>query len=521
MKLKICILSFIFSFFWVLDCSKTHAAPTRPQLVVILMIDQFRADYLTRFEKKFLPAVKKNGEIGGFEYLKTHSAYFPQGQYDIVASITAPGHATVLTGAYPYQAGIPLNDWYDSQQKKDTYCTEDSTSALISSDNLTKANLGRSPRNMLATTVGDELKNAGFSSKVVSIALKDRAAILMGGHEADIALWFHPQTREWISSRYYFPDGKLPKWVTQLNQKVQAGPDLNIASPYGLELTTMAAEKALDAYQLGKHENTDLLALSFSSHDMVGHAKGPNSDEMEVMTLEEDRVLSHFLNTLRKKVPGGLNNVVLVLSGDHGVAASPEWAQEHKLDAGRIDEAELASQISAHLNKKYGKLSEGDWVVSHSSFNFYLNQPAILSKNLELASVEAEAKSVLLQNPHAAQVFTSSEFTQRRLPPGMFERQILHTYFPGRSGNVILIPRPFYIGGNKNSVPGSASHATGYSYDRTVPILLAGPQIRPGTYGTRAEVVDIAPTLSFLLGIIPPSLSEGRVLSEILAATRK
>ncbi len=530
-----------------------------PKLVVLIVIDQFRADYLTRFQSRFLPAHGKNGSLGGFKYLMTEGAYFPLGQYDLMQSTTSPGHSTVLTGAYPYQSGIPLNEWYNSHLNRMIYSAEDTQSPIVGLTPSQKATTtpqdGMSPTNLNATTVGDELKNAGFPSQVISISIKERSAIFMGGHQADLALWFDPHSNQWVSSQFYLPSQKLPEWVLKLNHQAlpklgtpiewnlsggstgfsdkinlpildenekskggktfphleKFGSKASIASPLGLELTETAAEKALQFYHLGQGTSTDLLAVSFSSHDMVGHEFGPNSREMEEMTQAEDRILSKLLNAIQSQLPSGLKEVLFVFTGDHGVAPNPEWAVAHKMNAGRIDEKELAATLSEHLNQKFGKPNVGTWIPHVGNFNFYLNLPQIEVKKVNQAAMEAEVKLVLEKDPRAAFVFTSTDYKNRKLPPGILERQILHSYYPGRNGEIIMIAKPMYI-----PTGATANHITGYSFDRTVPIILAGPQIKPGIYATRAEVVDIAPTLSFLLGVIPPNLSEGRVLSEIL-----
>ena len=207
---------------YALDLRKT-AEIKKPKLIVVLIIDQFRADYLTRFKERFLPAQNKKGAIGGFNYLISNGAYFPYAQYEILQAMTGPGHASLLTGSYPYQSGIPINDWYDSQSGKNMYCVEDEASPIVGlkeNSDLKKIR-GMSPKNLIGTTVGDELKNAGYPSKVISIALKDRAAILLGGHRADLALWFDPSSFQWVSSKYYLPEDHLPTWVTTLNEEIK------------------------------------------------------------------------------------------------------------------------------------------------------------------------------------------------------------------------------------------------------------------------------------------------------------
>ncbi|MBC7540219.1 MAG: alkaline phosphatase family protein [Bacteriovorax sp.] len=537
-------------------CSLNTTAIKKPKLIVVLIIDQFRADYLTRFKERFLPAKNSQGAIGGFNYLISNGSYFPYAQYDVLQAMTGPGHATLLSGSYPYQSGIPLNDWYDSKLGKNVYCVEDDGSPIIGLvDN--KDRLGMSPKNFIGSTVGDELKNAGYPSKVISIALKDRAAILMGGHRADLALWFDPKTFQWISSKYYLPEGVLPPWVSKLNEEVKIkkspmkvwsaklqetmksyfittnsypndkklsgkiGPTFNhgiaacspeeLSSPYGLELTAQAALRAIDFYDLGKNATPDLLAVSFSSHDYVGHAFGPNSKEIEDMTVSEDRVISTFLNSLKNKIPGGLNEVVIVLSADHGVAPNSDWLIKNKMASGRVDVGALQIKIEDSLTQKYGKIESGKvWIPYSVDFNFFINRDAINSKKLNISEVENEIKKVLETENAFAHIFTHTDYVNKMLPPGMHERQILKTYFSGRSGDVIAIPKPFFVHGDDNTT----THMTGYSYDKTVPLIITGAAFKHGLIPKIVDVIDIAPTLTILTGTIPPSSSEGRILTE-------
>jgi len=497
----------------------------KPKLVVVLVVDQFRADYLTRYGHKLLPAKSAKG-LGGYRYLMEEGAWFPQAEFSILQNMTGPGHATILTGSYPYLSGIPINEWYDSEKKKGVYCTEDSSFDWLSGTKGGK--IGTSPRLLQGTTLGDELKNTSPKSKVVSISLKDRSAILMGGHRADAAAWMDPSRTTWTSSKFYFKEGSLPPWLQKANEAFDkkrlelipraAGLDSLIpqglhwgdsfvpSTPAGLTLTQELVDNAIDAYQLGKGESTDLLAVSFSSHDYAGHTYGPNSPNMEAMTSSEDVLLSRFFTQLNKKIPGGIQNVLIVLTADHGVAPNPEWAQSVKIDAGRIDETKLKQDLEAHLADKLGS---GKWVHEIKEMNVYLNPQGVEEKGRE--RVESLVKNWLLQQRGISHVFTSTEFSQRRLPPGLLQTQILNSYFPGRSGDVVAILRPYYVSGDE-----TATHQTGWSYDRTVPLLIAGRHVRPGIYASRAEIVDIAPTLAFLIGILPPSQSHGRVLAEIL-----
>ena len=192
----------------------------KPKLVVLLVIDQFRADYLTRFQDRFLPAKGAKGSIGGFQYLVEKGAWFPQAQYDLLQNMTGPGHATLLTGAYPYLTGIPNNEWYDKERKAPVYCVEDRSIQWFGGS--PDEHAGSSPRNLIGSTLGDELKMVSASSRVVSIALKDRAAILMGGHRADAVIWMDPFRFQWTSTPFYFENGELPEWVRVVNSGLAA-----------------------------------------------------------------------------------------------------------------------------------------------------------------------------------------------------------------------------------------------------------------------------------------------------------
>lgn len=474
----------------------------KPKLVVVIVIDQFRADYLSRYQNQF--------SENGFKALMKNGAHFPFGEYDILQSMTAPGHGTILTGAYPYQMGIPINDWYDHRTQSDVYCVEDKDSALVGVDANSK-DPGVSPKNLIGTTVGDELKNIDSQSKMIALALKDRAAVLMGGHRADLAFWYDNNAAQWVSSKYYLSTGALPPWMNKLNEQVKKT-KCDQSQACGIDQTLQAFQAALEHEKMGQSAGTDILAVSFSSHDYAGHRHGPNSNEMLPMTLAEDKAIEQMRKLINQHVQGGLQKTVFVLTADHGVAPAPEYLKSRRIETGNIDEEAIMQDINTVLNKKYGKIKSGKWVRHVTDFNFYLDEEAVQSAKTPEAIIQKDAKDVLLKHPGFAQAFTQSEYESGQLPPGMFARQIKKTFFRGRSGQVIGIPKPFYI----NKTRSKATHMTGYSYDRTVPIVFSGFGIRPGVYAEKAEVIDIAPTLSFMLGVLPPALSEGRVLKEAL-----
>lgn len=524
----------------------------RPKLVVLIAIDQFRADYLTRFSSRFLAPRGAHG-IGGYRYLMTNGAYFPAAQYTHLHNMTGPGHSTMLSGATPYQSGIPLNYWFDVKTGKEIYCAQDTAVALVPAA-AAGVKSGTSPKNLIADTVGDGLKNAGYASRVVSLSLKDRSAIFMGGHRADLALWFEPQSFQWVSSRHYLPEGKLPEWVAKLNErvttqkeshysweekgtptsiqlankalanltkalspnfgaafphKVKGGNRDFLASPRGVEITWDAAKAAIEKLKLGTQSAPDLLAVSISSHDYLGHAFGPNSQEMEAMTVAEDQQLSQFLNFLEKRTPGGLKNVLFVLTADHGIPPNPLWLKENRLPAGIIEEEKLMEKMERALVDKFGKPDDGKWIAYTKEFQFYFDSKNVGASKYPTSTFAEQLKSQLQKEEWVAYAFTQSDVEKRTLPPGKLEKQILATYYPGRSGQVIVIPKPYYMPEGD-----TVTHVTGYNYDSTVPLIFAGPNVKAGTFGG-GEIIDIAPTISFLLGLVPPALSEGKVLTEI------
>lgn len=474
---------------------------SKPKLVVVLVIDQFRSDYLTRFHKKFIqPGLK--GEVGGFKYLMQEGAYFPAAEYDVLQSMTCPGHAMIMTGSHPVMMGIPLNEWYDRESRKVVKCTQDSVN-------------GDSPQRLRSTTVGDELKNSGSISKVFSIALKARSAIMLGGHRADLALWF--SKHEWTTSPYYTK--KIPEWLANLNiqqkksQKIPTGnsedAEKSLANVPGIQITFEAAIAALEKEKLGLHPATDILAVSLSSHDMSGHALGPNAQEMEELTLGEDKEISKFLTKIKKHM-GSLKDVVIVLTADHGIPPTVEFAQAGGIDAGKLDNKEIYKKAYESLDKKFGK-PKSEWFSASKSLHYYLNPEALKDRGISSEAAQVEVKSALKGFKGIYDIATATEIEKGQVPTGFIGQQLLRQYVPELSGDLILIPRPFYFQKDDNAV----THMTGYTYDRSVPLIITGGQVKKGVYASPAKVLDLAPTLSFMLGVLAPATSSGRILSEI------
>lgn len=466
-----------------------------PKLVVMLVIDQFRGDYLTRFEKQFLPAGTA-AQPGGFRFLMKNGAWFPFAQYDSLQNMTCPGHATIATGSHPATFGFSTNDWYDSTTKKKIYCADDPVHGL-------------SPMRLKTTTVADELKSIQPKAKAIAVALKDRSAIMLAGHRADMAIWMEEKTERWGTSSYY-NKGQLPVWAQNQNKLLTKGysePTVE-SGRKGTKATFDLALAAVKAEKLGRGPHSDFLAISLSNHDMVGHAVGPNSKIMEDLTLAEDKALSEFLRALSQELKG-LDSVVIALSADHGIPPNP-IADSPILPSGKLDFLDATKKISQALDKKFGSSGKSAWIESIFLYHFHLNEELIKDKKANRHEVEDEVRRILLEEKGILTAFTRTDFEKGTIAPTPEGAQFRRSYVPANDGDVVAIPQPFYAGGGKSLV----THITGYSYDRVVPVLIFGKPVKPGVY-SGAHIVDIAPTLSFILRILPPARSEGRVLDQI------
>ena len=488
------------------------AAPRKPKLVLAIVIDQFRYDYLTRFRDEY---------HSGFDRLLTHGAVFTNARYEHFPTVTAVGHSTFLTGATPAISGIINNEWYDRQEGKSVTSVSDSKEQLLGGG----ANRpGVSPRRLLVDTVADELKIAsGGKAKVIGISLKDRAAILPVGHTADGAYWFDTLSGNFVSSTFYFTD--LPGWVkdfdaarpadqyrgavwldhtmTQDLKKLYSDVD---ASPFGNELVERFAERSLDAEQLGRHDTTDVLAVSFSSNDYVGHQLGPDSAEVHEMCVRTDRLLGKLFQAVDQAV--GLDNVMVVLTADHGVAPVPEINAARRMPGGRVTPAEISNALEAALAKKYG---DGKWIVSSAGYAIYLNLDLIASKNLDRAEVNRTAAAAALDLPHVFRVYTREQLMGGTALDDHVGRRVMNGYYVRRGPDVEVLLEPYWIFASTGT-----SHGTTFDYDTHVPVIFMGSGIRPGRYDGNIAPNDIAPTMATMLAVETPSGSVGRVLTEML-----
>jgi arylsulfatase A-like enzyme len=503
-----------------------------PRLIVVIVIDQFRADYLERYRDQF-------GE-GGFRTFLDRGAYFANCQYDYANTRTAPGHATLFTGAYTSGHGILANEWWDPQKKKMVTSVEDDSTHLVGvGGNAT----GASPHNLLASTLGDQLKLATEGkARVFGIALKDRAAILPAGHAGDGAYWIDHDSGAWVTSTYYRTD--LPKWVADFNSSnrtskywerewrdadgnvlgstarrkrkdgTEAGfYDVVGSTPFANDYEFEFAKELVLFEQLGMGPATDLLSISLSANDILGHQVGPDSPEMKAMVLATDRQLAEFIDFLGHQV--GLANVWLALSADHGVAPLPSVASKLRMGGVGANAEEMRASLNKALAAKFPAGRTAEFVKSFDYPVAWLNNDAFLEARIKEADAE-HAVGEAMKQIGLRGFFTRSQLAAGDAPNTPMGRQFLNSYSPQGGWYVLGVPTPFVVGTTRGT-----DHASPYSYDTSVPLAFYGLPFQAGTYRTHVEPVDMVATFASVLGIIPPTHTVGRVLTEALVPGKR
>ena len=539
-----------------------NVKPKRPKLVLLIVVDQFRYDYLERFGDLFV--------ANGLKRLLREGASWSHSNYDHMPTYTAPGHGTMMTGAYPAETGIVGNEWPDRASGKKVTSVSDATVKLLGGK---PGETGSSPRRLMTSTVGDELRLVNNDrSKVIGVSIKDRSAILPAGRHANAAYWFSINSGTVVSSTYYFDE--LPDWVTNFNKThradqyfnrkwerllpneseylKRAGPDspkwevvtakgdtnafphtINGGasapgfdfytafdhSPFSNELLLSFAEQAIVNEQLGQDDDTDVLTLSFSADDYVGHRYGPYSQEVMDITLRVDRTIGDLLDFVQAKV--GLQNTLIAFTADHGVSPIPEQAAELGLGGARIKTPELIAAIRAAIKARYN--NEADYLYRFDydgamrdgfiNGNIYFNYDALQHDKVNAEELAQVVGAAALKFPGIARYFTRGQMLRGATSiTDPIERRALHGFYPSRSGDVVLIPDPYkYLGDTL-----AATHGSPYSYDTNVPTIIMGAGVTPGTYIEPATPADIAPTLCALVRITPPTNVTGRVLIEAL-----
>lgn len=559
----------------------------RPKLVIAISIDQFRADYLLRMGDLFLPAESSDGP-GGFRYLMTKGAYFVNARYEHFPLFTGPGHAVIMTGGSPYKTGIIGNEWWDRRARRAVYCVEDDDCTVVGAGEGSKAR-PMGPKNLRCSTVGDELELAmAGNAKTVSLALKDRAAILMGGHATDLAIWFDTAGGRWISSSAFCEGGQLPQWVQALDdehvpdqmlgrqwtpsiapeilakrtltpkpvvknlppgfgfafphsvdaEKIAANYKAFTLTPAANEFVLQTATRAIAAEGLGADATPDVLTISLSTNDYVGHAFGPYSPEALDLTVRTDRALAAFIRAVDKAV--GLKNVAWALTADHGVPPIPEDAAGDlfDFDAGRFNVGAVIKTVETALTSRFGQPAGGTWYSTDPAnpkesgafvdgFFMYLS-PAAIEKAIGdgRARSRREFEQAACDAINGANIpgvygcYGKTQILEGAVADNDLKRHLARAVHPQLSGDLIVLPEQFFI---EDPIPEghATTHGTPYSYDVHVPVIVCFPGVvRPGVYAERVSPADIAPTLSLLLGIEFPSACDGEPLSSALGRAR-
>ena len=538
------------------------------KLVVLISIDQFRYDYLERFGGIFGPS--------GIKRLLREGASWTNSNFDHVPTYTAPGHSTMMTGAWPAETGIIANEWPDRETGKHVTSVSDTDAKLLGGG---PSETASSPRRLMASTIGDELRlRSNGRSKVVGVSIKDRAAILPSGRHANAAYWFSSQTGNMVSSDYYF--NQLPQWVQRFNASRPADKYFNAkwerslpeseylkyagedsppwetlsagikrtnssfphlvtsasgkpdpifyealdATPFSNDLLLGFAEQVIQNENLGADDDTDLLTVSFSANDYVGHAFGPYSQEVMDISLNVDRDIGALLDYIDKRI--GLQNTVVVLTADHGVAPIPEQAAAEGLGGGRIDNMDVLDAVKKAISAKFNprKLSPDpttSYFWSYSSnpgprdaianANLYFNGSALRRDGINEREIQEVACEAAMAVKGISRCFTRMQLVQNAVSESdPVARRVLHGFYPRRSGDIILVYDAFkYLG---DTIP--ATHGSPYSYDTHVPMVIMGGGIIHGDYRVSATPADIAPTLASILRLQPPSNCVGRILLE-------
>lgn len=550
--------------------AKPSTQASHPRLVLLIVVDQFRYDYLERFGDLFV--------ANGIKRLLKNGASWTEANYDHMPTYTAPGHATLMTGTWPSENGIVGNDWFERETGKRVSSVTDDNTLLLGGKEGEK---GSSPRRLMASTLGDEMRLAtNDRAKVIGISLKNRSAILPAGRHANAAYWFSTNTGNIVSSTYYFRS--LPEWVGRFNKTRMAdkffgakwdrllpeaeylkragadapgwedidtatdtntfphvitggakapGKDFYKAldySPFGNEILVAFSEEAIARESLGADADTDLLSVGFSSNDYVGHRFGPYSHEAMDISLRVDRQIAALLDDVDSRV--GLQNTLVIFTADHGVAPIPEHAAAINLPGLRIKADDVLKAVKAAIKDQYGQgRNADDYIQSFKvgnkerdgfiNANVYFNFAALKRDGIGVEEFARVVGDAAMTVAGGARFFTRRQLESGAIPPSdLVARRVLHGFYSQRSGDVLLVFQPFSILVTEPDDPTDprdpTTHGSPYSYDTHVPLIIMGNNLKAGRYIESASPADIAPTLANILGVQAPSNATGRVLEE-------
>ena len=520
------------------------STPARPKLVVGLVVDQMRWDYLYRYSNRY--------GAGGFKRMLREGFSCENNQIPYIPTVTAAGHTGIYTGSVPSIHGIAGNEWTVQATGKSMYCTEDPTVKTVGSTSVAGE---MSPKNLLVTTITDELKLAtNFKAKVVGISLKDRGGILPAGHSANAAYWFDDLTGNWITSTYYME--ALPLWVSNFNnQKIaekyikgdwntlylintynQSTADNNLYegklrgeeapvfphltskmlngnfnairnTPFGNSITLDFAKDAIKNEQLGKDEITDFLAVSLSSTDYIGHQFGINSIEIEDTYLRLDKDIEEFFKMLDFTV--GKGQYTIFLSSDHGAAHNPKFLSDNKIPGQLWDGRTILNNLNTDLEKEF---KQKGLVLSFGNYQVNFNNPLIESSKLKIADLKQFAINFLNKQEGVTFVVDMENISSSSLPDAI-KSKIIAGYNKDRSGAIQILLKPGWFQGYATT---GTTHGSWNPYDTHIPLVFMGWGIKQGTLNRLTSMADIAPTIAALLHIQEPNGNIGETIEEVL-----
>ncbi len=548
---------------------KASKSLERPKLVVGIVVDQMRYDYLYRYWSKY-------GK-GGFRRLVGEGFSYENAHYNYVPTYTGPGHASIYTGTTPAVHGIIGNNWLVREEGKGTYVTEDKSVQPVGGS---VAAGQQSPRHMLTSTITDELRLAtNFQSKVIGVCIKDRGSILPAGHSANGAYWYDGTNGAFITSTFYAQ--QLPEWAVKFNaenraakyldqpwntllpigQYTESSPDdvawegafkgeakpvfphdlptlsaaptnpikqnlqtegekppiasprnldLIRSTPFGNSLTLDFALEAMRAEQMGQRGQTDFLALSFSSTDYVGHQFGPNSIEAEDTYLRLDRDLERLFDYLDKTV--GRKQTLVFLTADHGAAHSPNFLIDKRIPAGSVGPGLMRDSLQHMLASRHGA---GKWVLSYENQQVYLNRSLIAEKKLDLYQMQREVAELMLRFAGVTRALAAEDVQKSHWESGML-MYLENGYFPKRSGDVLVVLEPGWLESYQYPINKGTTHGSSGNYDTHVPVVFWGWHVKHGESSAPAKITDIAPTLARWLHIQEPDGCTGEPLPQVL-----